>query len=326
MKNVVQYRKSPIVIVGNFIALQFATAALYALAASLAYYAQIWRSIPYIRDIDFSIAQAIFLFFGEIGLIMYMFVAWHRQVIRVTRDQLTYDRGIIMHTRTAVALDEIATVTFRQSFLGRRTHYGRVDIMNAKGEVLVSLDSMPEPQEFVEELMQKKKNGGGVVSVDPHALVALPEHEQLERKSTLRWDLHSQSVNKNLEKAALKTVAAFMNTAGGHLMLGIGDQGEAIGLDADYASLPRRDADGFQNHFSNLVGSMMGPSYRGLVRMQPFTHQEKECMLVSVRPSDRPVYLREQEREELYIRTGNGSTSLKMSEAQSYIASHFESK
>jgi len=49
-------------------------------------------------------------------------------------------------------------------------------------------------------------------------------------------------------------------------------------------------------------------------------------MLVSVSPADRPAYLREQDREEFYIRTGNGSTALRMSETQAYIASRFSIK
>jgi len=46
-------------------------------------------------------------------------------------------------------------------------------------------------------------------------------------------------------------------------------------------------------------------------------------MLVSVSSSDRPAYLRDQDHEEFFIRTGNGTTSLRMSEANSYIASRF---
>jgi hypothetical protein len=46
-------------------------------------------------------------------------------------------------------------------------------------------------------------------------------------------------------------------------------------------------------------------------------------MLVSVGAADRPAYLREQDHEEFFIRTGNGTTSLRMSEANAYIAARF---
>ncbi len=317
------FKKSPIVIVASFVALQFATAALYMLAASLAYYAQIWRAIPVLGELNFSIVQGVFLFTGEVGLIFYMFFAWYRQTVRLTDTQLVFDRGLVMRSHTAVALSQIATISFHQSILGRLTHYGRIDVADSRGQRILQLDSIPEPQEFVEQVLQRRGSTPEAPEAQPHELLHVPEHERLERKSTFRWDLKAGVVNKSLERAAIKTVAAFMNSSGGHLLLGVGDGGEVLGLESDYATLPRQDADGFQNHFSNVLSSMIGPALRSQVRLEPFTHDGKECMLVSVRPSDRPAYLRDQDREEFYIRTGNGSTSLRMSEAQAYIASRF---
>jgi hypothetical protein len=160
--------------------------------------------------------------------------------------------------------------------------------------------------------------------VEPLALVHVPEHERLERKSTLRWDLKTNVVNKSLEKAAVKTVAAFMNSQGGNLLLGVGDKGEAVGLEHDYATLPRSDADGLQNHFSNVLAAMLGSSLRRHVSLRTFAHDGKECLLVSVAPSDRPAYVRDQDHEEFFIRTGNGTTPLRMSDAHVYITSRFK--
>ncbi len=162
--------------------------------------------------------------------------------------------------------------------------------------------------------------------MNPSELAVAPEHERLERKSTLRWDLKTGAVNKSLERAAIKTVAAFMNSKGGNLVLGVGDRGEAVGLEHDFATLPRGDADGLQNHFSNMLSAMLGPSLRHYVKLRPFTHEGKTCMLVSVAPADRPAYLREQDHEEFFIRTGNGTTSLRISEANAYITSRFGTK
>jgi hypothetical protein len=106
-------------------------------------------------------------------------------------------------------------------------------------------------------------------------------------------------------------------------LLGVGDRGEAVGLEYDYATLPRKDADGLQNHFSNALSAALGPSLRQHVNMRPFTHEGKACMLVAVTAADRPAYVRDQDHEEFFIRTGNGTTPLKMSEAHTYIHEHF---
>jgi membrane protein YdbS with pleckstrin-like domain len=320
------FKKNPIIIVGSFIALQFATAGLYFLAASLTDYAELWEGLPLLQGIDFTIAQAVFIFAAEVALIFYMFFAWYRQTVRLTSDQLVFERGLLMRSHTVVPLSRIATATFRQSILGRLTHYGLVEVRDTRNALLLRLDGMSDPQDFVDEIVQRKGKQVVDADEDPGELLTMPEHERLERKSTFRWDLKTGAVNKVLEKASIKTVAAFMNSQGGNLVLGVGDRGEAVGLEADYATLSRRDADGLQNHFTNVLSAMLGPSLRQYVRMQPFTHEGKECMLVSVSAADRPAYLRDQEHEEFFIRTGNGTTSLRMSEANAYIASRFSTK
>jgi predicted HTH transcriptional regulator len=183
---------------------------------------------------------------------------------------------------------------------------------------------MPEPEEFIGKLVA----GGGAVPLfsDPHQLLQQDEHEQLERKSTLRWDLKTLTVNRSLERSALKTVAAFLNSRGGHLVLGVADDGAVVGMEHDYATLVRKDADGLVNHFGNLFNAMLGAHLRHLVRVQPFYVKDKACMVVSVAPSDRPVYLADEGKEEFFVRTGNGTTSLKLSEAAAYVESRYRTK
>lgn len=159
-----------------------------------------------------------------------------------------------------------------------------------------------------------------------HDLVLAPEHERLERKSTLRWDLATGKVNKALEKAAMKTVAAFLNTTGGHLVLGVGDNQTILGIEHDCATLVRKDADGFETHFNNLFHAMLGAHVRHAVQLQPVAIQGKECMLVTVAPSPQPVYLSDEGKEEFFVRTGNSTTSLKLSEAQAYINARWRAK
>lgn len=323
MRTPLVVKKSPIVIVRNFIALQFASVGVYILAAQLEDYGALWETIPAVRTVPFTVAQMLFIFLVEAALTLYIFLAWYRQTVRLTNDQLMFDEGLLMRAHTVVPLNRIATTTYRQNVLGRLTHYGTLDVRDSRGALLLHLVGMSDPKEFVDAIMERKGHSRTDADAEPSELVHADEHEQLERKSTLRWDLKTNAINKSLEKAAMKTVAAFMNSKGGHLLLGVGDRGEAIGLDHDYATLSRRDADGLQNHFSNVLSAMLGPSLRQYVRLKQFTHDGKECMLVAVSPSDRPAYLREQEHEEFFIRTGNGTTSLRMSEANAYIASRF---
>ena len=157
-------------------------------------------------------------------------------------------------------------------------------------------------------------------------IVARGEHERLEFKSSFRWDMNQGKVNKSLERSVMKTIAALLNSDGGQLIIGVDDSGNVTGLGNDYRSLPKQNADGFQNHFSNVFHTMIGPEFRQFVEVSVHKINNAECCLVRVLPANRPAYLRSDSGEEFYIRTGNGTTALRLSEAAAYIDYHWKAK
>src|SRR5690606_1167574 len=50
--------------------------------------------------------------------------------------------------------------------------------------------------------------------------------------STLRWNLKEDRDDKSVTYAVLKTIAAFLNTEGGDLLIGVADDGSIIGIEA----------------------------------------------------------------------------------------------
>jgi hypothetical protein len=48
--------------------------------------------------------------------------------------------------------------------------------------------------------------------------------------------------------------------------------------------------------------------------------------MINVKPSNKPVYVKNNKEEEFYIRAGNGTHPLTISEATRYIQEHFEKK
>lgn len=157
--------------------------------------------------------------------------------------------------------------------------------------------------------------------VDVGEILKMGEHEKLEFKTSLRWDAKHDQVNKELEKAVMKTVAAFLNSEGGYLLIGVDDNGQPAGLEGDFASLPKQNTDGFENHFNNLFSVMIGPEFRRFVGLKFEELEGKTICLASVERSHKPVYLKSINGEDFYIRTGNVTTPLKMSEVATYISS-----
>lgn len=153
-----------------------------------------------------------------------------------------------------------------------------------------------------------------------HELLKTGEHERLEFKTTMRWDMKRGQVSKDLERGIMKTIAAFMNSQGGSLIIGIDDQRQVVGLGPDMNSLIKKNHDGFENHFNNVFSTMIGPEFRRHVKLSFHDVGGEHVCLVSVERATRPAYLKTENGEDFFIRTGNATTPLKVSQLASYLA------
>lgn len=85
-------------------------------------------------------------------------------------------------------------------------------------------------------------------------LIAIGETGATEFKSTLRTNLHTGQPDEKIALAALKTIAGFLNASGGTLLVGVADDGAALGLKADgFAS-----EDKMALHLINLIRTRIG--------------------------------------------------------------------
>jgi len=66
---------------------------------------------------------------------------------------------------------------------------------------------------------------------------------------------------------------------------------------------------------------MIGPEFRRLVKLKFDNTGGKTLCLVDIEPGRKPAYLKTGDGEDFYIRTGNATTPLKMSEVATYISS-----
>lgn len=142
------------------------------------------------------------------------------------------------------------------------------------------------------------------------ALLAGGESDRLEFKSTLRHNLSSGKHGKEIELAALKTVAAFLNTDGGILAVGVDDRGQVPGLAPDGFE----DADHVLRHFSALLAQHIGVEHQPHVRFTVRALDGKQVLLVECGKAVEPVILHTGKEEEFYVRMGPTSRRLVLSQ------------
>jgi hypothetical protein len=152
------------------------------------------------------------------------------------------------------------------------------------------------------------------------SLIARGESVELEFKSSARWDMRQDKPNKEMEAVIVKTVASFLNgEAGGTLLIGVDDDGAVLGLQHDYKTLGRKqDRDGFENWLTTLLLDAYGKDTSPLIRITFHEVDSKEVCRVIALPSGKPVFVRDDKAEHLYIRTGNSTRLLSTREAIEY--------
>lgn len=153
--------------------------------------------------------------------------------------------------------------------------------------------------------------------------IAAGENDQVEFKSTLRWDIRAGKTNPAIERACLKTMAAFLNSAGGVLLIGIRDDGSVEGIETDKFA----NEDKFLLHLWTLIRTCLGRDVSPFIRTRLEKSAEKSVCIVQCLQASRPVFLRQPGfDEEFYIRVGPGSTAMDISEALKYIQDRFPGK
>ena len=90
-------------------------------------------------------------------------------------------------------------------------------------------------------------------SADWKVIIDKGENDLVEFKSSLWWDYRQEKINKTLEIVIVKTISAFLNTAGGMLFIGLDDEGTILGLDKDYCRMSKNNSDGFLLTLTNLI-------------------------------------------------------------------------
>lgn len=169
-----------------------------------------------------------------------------------------------------------------------------------------------------------------VVPVTLEDMIADGESDELEFKSSLRWDYVESKVNKKLEQVIVKTVAAFANAAGGTLLIGVSDDREFLGLAYDYTSLGGADSDSFELHLREILSNQLGASFvAGKVQVRFHTSDDGlEICQVEVTQSAKPIIITVQDKngqktEKFYVRSGNSSQDLALTEMNAYIDERF---
>jgi type I restriction enzyme R subunit len=152
-------------------------------------------------------------------------------------------------------------------------------------------------------------------------LIDNDEDYAVEFKSTARWDLRENCPSKEMEDAIVKTVAAFLNTDGGTLLIGIGPNRAVVGLHRDYQQVKPKNGDGFVNWLTTHLINALGHTPVTRTRARITVYSGHEICRVDVAASPSPVWATTSKGEQVFfVRLNNSTRALPDGEIEGYRA------
>lgn len=210
-------------------------------------------------------------------------------------------------------------------------------------QILTTFPIVPEQtkQATLDEFVRMRESGEAAIFnpdlakpaaavVDPakavREMIAAGESAVVEFKSSARWDVKNGKAEKFIERIIVKTVAAFLNTVGGTLVIGVEDDGNVYGLAEDYKLCGAKGRDSFENwltqtllkDFGKDAAGQLSTAFYELKAPDPDKLGSGDVCVVTVKPSPKPRFLVENGQEQFFIRTGNATNQLKPSELLDY--------
>ena len=221
----------------------------------------------------------------------------------------------------------------------------RPDLPSAFGDLVAELlaespDDRPVNAETVLKRLNEIRDTSNI-----DALIAAGESENIELKSSLHHphgplppELQSRleqgklqpaqvrkETQKRLNKEVTKTIAAFLNTSGGKLLIGVDDKGAVLGIEPDfeYCQKGKQNVDGWMLSLETVIVNALGGEVWSAIHISLVPHAEKIVAVILCPRRQRETWHYEDGGERFYIRAGNATEELTGRSLVRYISEHW---
>jgi serine/threonine protein kinase len=183
----------------------------------------------------------------------------------------------------------------------------RKDLPEALRELIFCLLA-PEREQRLTSATEvvKRLEGLRTARADLERLLASDETTTLEFKSSLRTPVGPalrgdkrtpKELEQALEREVLDTLAAFLNTDGGTLIVGVADDRTIVGIEVDYPHV-KGSSDGWRLTFGALVSRDLGGEVMNCIDLQLEPWHGRTIAVIRCSQREEPTWI----RDELFVR------------------------
>nr|WP_247904105.1 ATP-binding protein [Bradyrhizobium sp. 131] len=159
------------------------------------------------------------------------------------------------------------------------------------------------------------------------------ENASLEFKESLVLDvkkhiLGGQPIDRcfsaEVLNSVLKTIAAYLNSTGGTLIVGVADDGRVVGLNREFVLIPgatKRDFDEWELYLRAMIDKCFhnGRGVSASVQINRVNHELGTIARVEVGARRELCVLKGADGDKLFVRTGNRTLSVGLSDLDQYF-------
>jgi serine/threonine protein kinase len=183
-------------------------------------------------------------------------------------------------------------------------------------------DERPNSSEEVLEGLDAIAAETTAATFDLDGVIEAQESDHVEFKASLRYSHGDPEIpEKTLEVQVGKTLAAFMNSEGGTLLIGVADDGQILGIEHDYETFTKgNDRDMWERHFRQVMRSMLGLEASSAISLFFVKREDRTVAVAGCKRRSRGTWMEGKDREEFYVRLGNRTEQLSPRQAAGYIS------
>lgn len=327
MKDRIVIKPGPFVMLKKVLIVEILLAVIIITLSFLTDFLLIYERFPFSDRIPLSLFGIIAFAIIQIIFLVVIFLHWNFELYEVYKDKVIHKKGLFSKSNDIRPFQSLTSIRQRQGLLGKWLNFSSIELEDANTGQVILIPDISRAEEEVENIQ-------GIVNVvevkteikkkdEISKLIKEGENKNLEFKASFRWDIKKGAVNKDMELMIIRSIAAFLNTEGGKLLIGVTDNGKVNGIEEDLKTVKRKNTDGFENHLMTVFTNVIGSEYSPLIDMRFEKFEDKTICVIEIDRSKEPVFFKSNNDEKLYVRAGNSTRELNVREAFKYIKVNF---
>ncbi len=154
-------------------------------------------------------------------------------------------------------------------------------------EVVRSLEQVHADRAALEALLKSDESA----TLEFKSSLCVPDEDLPDHLDEKQRKAREQQLKRSIQQSVSKTIAAFLNSEGGKLIIGFKEGGSVIGIEKDYPEVKEESRDGWLLTFDEVISRDLGPEVMTSMDVQLEPIEDRTVAVVSCTPRKEPTWL-----------------------------------